>query len=75
VGWWSWIAEAMPHDAEAGGGLMVAVVQTSIAVGSTLGGVLFDSVGYGGAFLAAAAILAVSSLLAYLTARVTGRTA
>jgi len=75
VGWWSWIAEAMPHDAEAGGGLMVAVVQTSIAVGSTLGGVLFDSAGYGGAFLAAAAILAVSSLLAYLTARVTGRTA
>lgn len=23
VGWWSWIAQAMPHDAEAGGGLPV----------------------------------------------------
>ena len=75
VGWWSWIAEAMPHDAEGGGGLMVAVVQTSIAVGSTLGGVLFDSAGHGGAFLVAAAVLAVSSVLAFVTARITSRTA
>ena len=75
VGWWSWLAEAMPHDAEAGGGLMVAVVQTSIAVGSTLGGVLFDSAGYGGAFLTGAAILAVSSVLAGLTVRFTDRPA
>ncbi|MGN7199880.1 MFS transporter [Arthrobacter sp. SAFR-044] len=75
VGWWSWIAEATPHDAEGGGGLMVAVVQTSIAVGSTLGGVLFDSAGHGGAFLVAAAVLAVSSVLAFVTSRVTNRTA
>ncbi|WP_224027114.1 MFS transporter [Arthrobacter sp. NicSoilC5] len=75
VGWWSWIAEAMPHDAEGGGGLMVAVVQTSIAVGSTLGGVLFDSAGHGGAFLVAAAALAVSSVLAFVTARITRRSA
>lgn len=75
VGWWSWIAEAMPHDAEGGGGLMVAVVQTSIAVGSTLGGVLFDSAGHRGAFMVAAAVLAVSSVLAFVTARITSRTA
>ncbi|UUL77158.1 hypothetical protein NG819_06150 [Pseudarthrobacter sp. Fe7] len=61
----------MPDDAEAGGGLMVAVVQTSIAVGSTLGGVLFDSAGYRGAFLVAAAVLAVASALAFVTSRVT----
>lgn len=41
VGWWNWIAQAMPHDAEAGGGLMVAVIQFAIALGSTIGGVLF----------------------------------
>lgn len=29
VGWWSWVAQAMPDKAEAGGGLMVAVIQTS----------------------------------------------
>lgn len=71
VGWWSWIAEAMPHNAEAGGGLMVAVIQTSIALGSTLGGVLFDSAGYGSTFLVSAAILAAAAVLAFLTARAT----
>lgn len=71
VGWWSWIAEAMPHNAEAGGGLMVAVIQTSIALGSTLGGVLFDSAGYGSTFLVSAAILAAAAALAFLTARAT----
>lgn len=74
VGWWSWIAEAMPHNAEAGGGLMVAVVQTSIAAGSTLGGVLFDASGYGGAFLVSAAILAASVVLAFLASRASVRT-
>ncbi len=75
VGWWSWIAEAMPHDAEAGGGLMVAVVQTSIAIGSTLGGVLFDSAGYGGTFIASAAVLSVAAALVVVTARATRRSA
>lgn len=75
VGWWSWIAEAMPHDAEAGGGLMVAVVQTSIAIGSTLGGVLFDSAGHGGTFIASAAVLSAAGVLAFVTARATRRTA
>ncbi|WP_228379592.1 MFS transporter [Pseudarthrobacter enclensis] len=69
VGWWSWLAEAMPHNSEAGGGLMVAVVQTSIALGSTLGGVLFDASGHGGTFLASAAVLAAAALLAFLTSR------
>jgi predicted MFS family arabinose efflux permease len=73
VGWWSWLAEAMPDDAEAGGGLMVAVVQTSIAIGSTLGGVLFDSAGYQATFLAAAAILSIAAVLSYLTSRATAR--
>ena len=26
VGWWAWIAKVFPQDAEAGGGLFVAVV-------------------------------------------------
>lgn len=36
----------MPNNAEAGGGLMVAVIQLAIALGSTVGGLLFDSRGY-----------------------------
>lgn len=71
VGWWSWVAKAMPHDAEAGGGLMVAVIQTSIALGSTFGGLLFDSTGYRGTFMVGAAVLVLASLLALVTARAT----
>jgi len=69
VGWWSWIAEAMPHDAEAGGGLMVAVIQLAIALGSTVGGLLFDSTGYRSTFVASAAVLLFAAFLAFLTSR------
>ncbi|PND32814.1 MFS transporter [Achromobacter pulmonis] len=69
VGWWSWIAKAMPHNAEAGGGLMVAVIQLAIALGSSVGGVLFDSTGYRGTFVASAAILLSATLLAFFTSR------
>ncbi len=67
VGWWTWIAMALPDDAEAGGGLMVAGVQLSIAVGSTLGGVLFDVAGYRTTFLASAALLLLAAWLASRT--------
>jgi predicted MFS family arabinose efflux permease len=69
VGWWSWLARTLPQDAEAGGGLMVAVVQFSIAFGSTAGGMLFDGVGYQGTFAASAGILLIAALLVLLTAR------
>ncbi|WP_426284558.1 MFS transporter [Luteibacter sp. E-22] len=68
VGWWSWLAQTFTEDAEAGGGLMVAVVQCSIALGSTIGGLLFDGHGYQGTFIASAVVLLVAALLAYLTA-------
>lgn len=73
VGWWSWVAQAMPQDAEAGGGLMVAVIQLSIAVGSTLGGLLFDGSGYRSTFLASAAVLLLAAALAMQTARARAR--
>ncbi|SDY00227.1 MFS transporter [Acinetobacter kyonggiensis] len=63
VGWWSWLARTLPNDAEAGGGLMVAVVQLAIALGSTLGGVLFDHSGYQVTFVVSAIILVISSIL------------
>jgi predicted MFS family arabinose efflux permease len=69
VGWWNWLARTLPRDAEAGGGLMVAVVQLSIAFGSTGGGMLFDGVGYQGTFAASAGMLLVGALLVFLTAR------
>lgn len=66
VGWWSWIADALPEDAEAGGGLMVAVIQLAIAMGSTVGGMLFDSSGYQSTFVASAAVLLFGALLTLL---------
>ena len=69
VGWWSWIAQAHPANAEAGGGLMVAVIQLAIALGSTVGGLLFDASGYRSTFVASAAVLVVAGLLAIATSR------
>jgi predicted MFS family arabinose efflux permease len=69
VGWWSWIAGTMPKDAEAGGGLMVAVIQLAIALGSTVGGLLFDSSGYRSTFVASAVVLLFGAFLAVLTSR------
>ena len=63
VGWWSWVARTLPDNAEAGGGLMVAVVQLAIALGSTLGGVLFDHTGYQSTFVVSAIILIISAIL------------
>ncbi|HBN8626542.1 MFS transporter [Pseudomonas aeruginosa] len=69
VGWWSWVAQAMPNDAEAGGGLMVAVVQLAIASGSMLGGWLFDHSGYRSTFTASAAILLVGAAVTFVAMR------
>jgi len=69
VGWWTWVARAMPRNAEAGGGLMVAVIQLSIALGSTVGGVLFDRSGYQSTFVMSAAVLLLAAFFAFLTSR------
>ncbi|MEM6049473.1 MFS transporter [Erwinia sp. P7711] len=69
VGWWSWITRTLPDDAEAGGGLMVAVIQLSIALGSTAGGLAFDHSGWQTAFILSAILLVVAALLAFLTSR------
>lgn len=69
VGWWSWIAQAMSDNAEAGGGLMVAVIQLAIALGSTVGGLLFDGSGYQGTFVASAVVLLFAAFVTFLASR------
>ncbi|NHI17535.1 MFS transporter [Microbacterium sp. CBS5P-1] len=73
VGWWSWVARVMPNEAEAGGGLMVATVQLSIAAGSAIGGLLFDGIGHGGAYGMSALLLAAGAILAFRAGRMSGR--
>ncbi|MCK3828979.1 MULTISPECIES: MFS transporter [Pseudomonas] len=69
VGWWTWLAQTLPDDAEAGGGLMVAIIQLAIAAGATVGGVAFDLSGYQATFELSAGLLVVATLLACLTSR------
>ncbi|AMS22267.1 transcriptional regulator [Pseudomonas synxantha] len=69
VGWWTWLAKTLPDDAEAGGGLMVAIIQLAIAAGATVGGVAFDLSGYQATFELSAGLLIVATLLAYLASR------
>jgi predicted MFS family arabinose efflux permease len=69
VGWWTWLAQTLPEDSEAGGGLMVAAVQLAIASGAAIGGILFDGYGYQATFGMAAAILLLSALLTIAAAR------
>ena len=69
VGWWTWLAKTLPRDAEAGGGLMVAVVQLAIMLGATVGGLLFDASGYRATFYMSAVLLVIAAALATLAAR------
>lgn len=69
VGWWMWLASTLPNSAEAGGGLMVAVVQLAIGLGSMVGGFIFDASGYQGTFGMGAALLILAGGLAFLTSR------
>jgi predicted MFS family arabinose efflux permease len=69
VGWWMWLSTTLPDDAEAGGGLMVAVIQLAIMLGATVGGFLFDLSGYRATFGASAVLLVAAGLLALQAAR------
>ena len=68
VGWGTWLSKVMPDDAEAGGGLQVAVIQLAITIGAAAGGVLFDAMGWWSPF-ALSALLLVGSSIAAVAAR------
>ncbi|NEU14381.1 MFS transporter [Methylobacterium sp. BTF04] len=74
VAWWMWLSTALPDDAEAGGGLMVAVVQLAIAFGATLGGSAYDAGGYRWTFAVSAATLFASAIVSILAWRRSRRT-
>lgn len=69
TGWWTWIARTLPDDAEVGGGLMVAVIQLSIALGSTVGGTVFDFLGWQSVFAMSGVLLTVSAALTFFISR------
>jgi predicted MFS family arabinose efflux permease len=69
VAWWTWMSKVLPDDAEAGGGLLVAVIQLAITLGATTGGFLFDGSGYRATFVASALILCASAVAAFVASR------
>ena len=72
VGWGAWLSRYLADDAEAGGGLQVAVIQLAITAGASIGGLLFDAMGWWSAFALSAALLvgsSVASIAAWQTTR------
>ena len=69
VAWGTWLTRTLPQDAEAGGGLMVAIIQLGITVGATGGGLVFDSLGPVVTFLSSAGILVLAGLAAVATSK------
>ena len=73
VAWSTWLTRTLPNDAEAGGGLMVAIIQLGITVGATLGGAVFDAHGAIVTFLSSAGVLVLAGSVAFGASRVHAR--
>lgn len=74
VAWSSWVARAVPDQAESAGGMVVAAVQSSIAAGAALGGLVFGLGGIVAVLIVAAAVMLLASLLIALRVKVSSRT-
>lgn len=60
VAWSTWVTRVVPDEAESAGGLIVAAIQLAISLGAAAGGVVFDTNGATGVFVAAAVVLVVA---------------
>ncbi|HEY3606309.1 MAG TPA: MFS transporter [Pseudonocardiaceae bacterium] len=58
----SWMAQAMPANVEGGLALFVSALQGSLAAGSAVGGIVYDTQGPAGALTVAAVIAALGAL-------------
>ncbi|MCS4244096.1 putative MFS family arabinose efflux permease [Rhizobium sp. BIGb0125] len=69
VAWSAWVANSVPDQAESAGGMVVASVQGSIALGAAAGGVVFSSVGITGVFAAGGIVMLAAAALIMLRVR------
>jgi len=63
VAWSNWVARAVPDQAETAGGMVVAAVQSSIALGAALGGVMFGFGGVTGVFFIAGVVMLLAAFV------------
>lgn len=69
MSWSTWVAQAVPDEAEAAGGLIVAAIQTGIAAGAAVGGAIVDIHGVSAVFASGSAVLLAASLLGLIATR------
>ncbi len=74
VAWSNWVARAVPDQAESAGGMVVAAVQSSIAAGAALGGLVFGLGGIVAVLTVAAAVMLLASVLIAFRVRVSSAT-
>ncbi|WP_448133944.1 MFS transporter [Stenotrophomonas rhizophila] len=74
VAWSSWVARAVPDQAESAGGMVVAAVQSSIAAGAALGGLVFGLGGIVAVLTVAAVVMLLASVLIAFRVRVSAAT-
>lgn len=70
VAWSNWVARAVPDQAETAGGMVVASVQSSIAAGAALGGLVFGFGGVTSVFLIAGSVMLIAALVIGVKVRV-----
>src|SRR5262245_63021576 len=64
VAWNTWMTRVIPDQLEAGGGLLVALIQFAITFGAFSGGLLFDGAGWWSPFAFSALVLMGSTIFA-----------
>ncbi|HHL2499675.1 TPA: MFS transporter [Yersinia enterocolitica] len=70
VAWSNWVARAIPDQVETAGGMVVASVQSSIAAGAALGGLVFGIGGVTGVFIIAGTVMLIAAIVITLWVRV-----
>jgi len=70
VAWSNWVARSVPDQAESAGGMVVAAVQSSIAIGAAAGGAMFGFTGIAGVFVAGGILMMLAALLIAVRVRV-----
>ena len=63
VAWSNWVARSLPDQAESAGGMVVAAVQSSIAAGAALGGLVFGFSGVSGVFMISGIVMLLAALV------------
>jgi predicted MFS family arabinose efflux permease len=69
VAWSTWLTRTVPDQAESAGGLLVAAVQFAIAIGASVGGIVFELSGVTGVFAASSAALLLTALIVLTSIR------